>query len=217
MSYKSIAIDGPAGAGKSTISKLLAKKIGFDYLDTGAMYRVYTYYFISNNIDVKDEALINSHIDDIDLEIKDGQFYLNGVNVDKEIRSDEVTKNVSLISSYKEIRENLVEKQREISMKNNIILDGRDIGSHVLKNADIKFFLTASAEIRAKRRFDELTSDMSFEDVLKDIIRRDEFDSSRKISPLVMAKDAILIDSSNMKIDEVVNKMYKLAEERNVV
>lgn len=218
MNNISIAIDGPAGAGKSTISKLLAKKLNFDYLDTGAMYRVFTYYYLKNNIDIENENLINFYINDIDLSILNNEFYLNGENVNKEIRSDEVTKNVSLVSSYKKVRDNLVEKQRKIAKQNNIILDGRDIGSNVLKNANIKFFLTASNEVRAKRRFEQLNnSTMSYEEVLKDIIRRDEFDSNREISPLTMAKDAILVDSSNMSINEVVEYMYKLVEEKNVI
>lgn len=218
MNNISIAIDGPAGAGKSTISKLLAKKLNFDYLDTGAMYRVFTYYYLKNNIDIENENLINFYINDIDLSILNNEFYLNGENVNKEIRSDEVTKNVSLVSSYKKVRDNLVEKQRKIAKQNNIILDGRDIGSNVLKNANIKFFLTASDEVRAKRRFEQLNnSTMSYEEVLKDIIRRDEFDSNREISPLTMAKDAILVDSSNMSINEVVEYMYKLVEEKNVI
>lgn len=218
MTYKSIAIDGPAGAGKSTVAKALAKKLNFNYLDTGAMYRVYTYYYLSNNINIEDEKLVESHIKNIDMKIIDGEFYLNGKNVNKEIRDSEVTLNVSLVSSYKSVRENLVEKQRQISKNSNIILDGRDIGTHVLTNADIKFFLTATAEIRAQRRYDESDkSKMSYEDVLKDIKRRDLYDSSRTISPLRQAEDAILIDSSEMNVEEVVETMYRYIEEKNVI
>ncbi|MGF0039172.1 (d)CMP kinase [Peptoniphilaceae bacterium SGI.131] len=218
MTYKSIAIDGPAGAGKSTVAKALAKKLNFNYLDTGAMYRVYTYYYLSNNINIEDEKLVESHIKNIDMKIVDGEFYLNGKNVNKEIRDSQVTLNVSLVSSYKSVRENLVEKQRQISKNSNIILDGRDIGTHVLTNADIKFFLTATAEIRAQRRYDESDkSKMSYEDVLKDIKRRDLYDSSRTISPLRQAEDAILIDSSEMNVEEVVETMYRYIEEKNVI
>lgn len=217
--YKSIAIDGPSGSGKSTISKILAEKIGFNYLDTGAMYRSYTYFYLLNKIDITDECEINKHIDEIHLDIIDGVFYLNDKDISKEIRSEEVTKNVSLVSSYKKVRENLVFIQRKIAKKSNIILDGRDIGSFVLKDASIKFFLTASAEVRAKRRlFDEKEQNNSnFEDVLEDIIRRDEFDSNREITPLVKADDAILIDSSELSIDGVVQLMIEHLEERNVI
>lgn len=174
--YKSIAIDGPAGAGKSSIAKLLAEKIGFNYLDTGAMYRTYTYYFLKNSIDINDESLINSLINDINIKIIDGNFYLGNDNVSDKIRTEEVTKNVSLVSSYKQVRLNLVEMQREIARKSNIILDGRDIGSHVLKDASIKFYLTADVEERARRRLKDLNNDnlKNFDDVLKDIVRRDE-------------------------------------------
>ncbi len=218
MTYKSIAIDGPAGAGKSTVAKALAKKLNFNYLDTGAMYRVYTYYYLSNNINIEDEKLVENHIKNIDMKIVDGEFYLNGKNVNKEIRDSQVTLNVSLVSSYKSVRENLVKKQRQISKNSNIILDGRDIGTHVLTNADIKFFLTATAEIRAQRRYDESDKGkMSYEDVLKDIKRRDLYDSSRTISPLRQAEDAILIDSSEMNVEEVVETMYRYIEEKNVI
>lgn len=217
--YKSIAIDGPAGAGKSSISKLLAKKINFHYLDTGAMYRACTYFYLLNNVDVNNEKLINDNIDKINLTIKNGIFYLNGKDITKEIRSDEVTKNVSLISSYKKIRENLVKMQRNIARQNNIILDGRDIGSHVLKDASIKFFLTADAEVRAKRRLNDeaVSSDLSFEEILEDIKRRDYFDSHREITPLKKADDAILIDSSKLNIDQVIDLMVEYLEKYNVI
>lgn len=216
--YKSIAIDGPAGAGKSTISKLLADKINFEYLDTGAMYRAYTLYFLLNKSDLEDEGLVEKELANIELNIKNGSFYLNGTNVDKEIRSKEVTKNVSLISSYKAVRERLVEEQRRISSKSNIVVDGRDIGSHVLPDASIKFFLTAKAETRAKRRLLQLGStSASYEEILEDIIRRDNYDSTREISPLIKANDAVEIDSSQLSISEVVEKMIKYLEEENVI
>ncbi|MDO5027077.1 MAG: (d)CMP kinase [Tissierellia bacterium] len=216
--YKSIAIDGPSGAGKSTISKLLADKIGFEYLDTGAMYRAFTLYYLENELDIKDEDLINKNIDKINLEIKNGSFFLNGVNVDKKIRSQEVTKNVSLVSSYKLVRQYLVEEQRRISKKANIVVDGRDIGSSVLPDASIKFYLTAQAAIRAKRRLDQLNDpSLSFDDILKDIIRRDEYDSNREISPLIKVDDAIEIDSSKLDIHQVIDIMVKYLEERNVI
>lgn len=216
--YKSIAIDGPSGAGKSTISKMLAKRINFNYLDTGAMYRTYTYYFLKNNLDINDEKVINENIKNINIEINDDKFYLDGEDVSKIIREKDVTKNVSLVSSYKKVRESLVEMQRNIAKKSNIILDGRDIGSFVLKDADMKFYLTAKAEERARRRLIQSENpNLSFEWVLKDIIRRDEFDSNREITPLVKADDAILIDSTNLSIDEVVDLMVEYLEEANVI
>lgn len=216
--YKSIAIDGPSGAGKSTISKILADKIGFEYLDTGAMYRAYTLYYLNEKIDINNEKEINKHISEINLDIRDGHFFLQDQNVDKEIRSKEVTTNVSLISSYKEIRSHLVREQRRISKKTNIVLDGRDIGTQVLPDASIKFFLTADSKVRAKRRLDQLDdSSISFDEVLKDIIRRDEYDSSRVNSPLRKADDAIEIDSSNFSINQVIDIMIKHLEEKNVI
>ncbi len=216
--YKSIAIDGPSGAGKSTIAKKLAEKINFNYLDTGAMYRTYTYYYLKNNLDIHDEKVINDNVKNIDIEIVDNKFYLDGEDVSEIIREKDVTKNVSLVSSYKEIRENLVEMQRNIAKNSNIILDGRDIGSHVLKDADMKFFLTAKAEERARRRLEQSDNpNSSFESVLEDIIRRDEFDSNRKITPLIKADDAILIDSTNLNIEEVVKLMINYLEEANVI
>ncbi len=216
--YKSIAIDGPSGAGKSTISKKLAKRINFNYLDTGAMYRTYTYYFLKNNLDINDEKVINDNIKNINIEIIDDKFYLDGEDVSKIIREKDVTKNVSLVSSYKKVRECLVEKQRNIAKKSNIILDGRDIGSYVLKDADMKFYLTAKAEERARRRLIQSNNPkLSYEWVLNDIIRRDEFDSNRDITPLVKADDAILIDSTNLSIEEVVELMVKYLEDANVI
>lgn len=216
--YKSIAIDGPSGAGKSTISKLLADRISFEYLDTGAMYRSFTLYYLQNAIDINDEDLVNEHINEIDLDIVDGSFYLDGVNVDQEIRSQEVTLNVSLVSSYKAVREFLVKEQRRISKSNNIVVDGRDIGSIVLPNASIKFFLTADPEVRAQRRFDQLEdTSLTFQEVLRDIIRRDKLDSTRKESPLIKAEDAIEIDSSYLTIEEVVELMIQYLEDKHVI
>lgn len=216
--YKSIAIDGPAGAGKSTIAKKLAEKIGYNYLDTGAMYRAFTYYYLLNNIDIKDEKEIDKELSNINIHIKDGKIYLEDTDISKEIRSEEVTENVSLISSYRKVRENLVEKQREIASKSNIILDGRDIGSHVLKDASMKFYLTADATERAKRRLADIDDpNITFDQVLEDIKKRDEFDSNREITPLVQADDAILIDSTHLDIEQVVNVMINELEKKNVI
>lgn len=216
--YKSIAIDGPSGAGKSTISKILANKINFEYLDTGAMYRAYTYYYLKNNLDIEDENIINENLNNINLNIKNGKYFLNGEDVSRDIRSAEVTSNVSLVSSYKKVREKLVDEQRELAASNNSVLDGRDIGSHVLPDASIKFYLDAKAEVRAQRRLEQLGDPhIKYEDVLADIKRRDQYDSSRKISPLRKAHDAIVIDSTDLDIDSVVELMMKYLGERHVL
>ena len=215
---RSIAIDGPSGAGKSTIAKKLANKINFEYLDTGAMYRAFTYFYLTNNIDIDNEDEINRYVDKINLEIINGDFYLDDKNINKEIRSKKVTSNVSKVSAYEEVREVLVKEQRALAQKYDVVLDGRDIGSFVLPNASIKFYLDASAEERAMRRYKQLNNDeIEFENILKEIIDRDYYDSNREISPLKKADDAILIDSTHMEIDEVLNVMINHLEEKNVI
>ena len=215
---RSIAIDGPSGAGKSTIAKKLANKINFEYLDTGAMYRAFTYFYLTNNIDIDNEDEINRYVDKINLEIVNGDFYLDDKNINKEIRSKKVTSNVSKVSAYKEVRAVLVKEQRALAQKHDVVLDGRDIGSFVLPNASIKFYLDASAEERAMRRYKQLNNDeIEFESILKEIIDRDYYDSNREISPLKKADDAILIDSTHMEIDEVLNVMINHLEEKNVI
>lgn len=216
--YKSIAIDGPAGAGKSTIAKKLAERIGYNYLDTGAMYRAFTYYYLKNKIDIDNECEVNEHLNNIKISIEDDKIFLENLDITKDIRSEEVTDNVSLISSYKKVREKLVDKQREIASKSNIILDGRDIGSHVLKDASMKFYLTADATERAKRRLADIDDvNVTFDQVLDDIKKRDEFDSNREITPLVQAEDAILIDSTHLNIEQVIDVMINELEKNNVI
>lgn len=212
-----IAIDGPAGAGKSTIAKLLAKELNYLYIDSGAMYRACTLLLIKNNIINKSELEIDKRIKKIKIEFKkknDEQLvYLNDEDVSKEIRLQEITKNVSFVSAIKYIREEMVKRQKEFGTNDSIIMDGRDIGTAVFKDADLKIYLTASAEIRAKRRkkdLDKLNEKSTLPDLIKDIQRRDHLDSSRKISPLSKAQDAIVIDSSNLKIDEVIEKIKSL-------
>ncbi len=207
----SIAIDGPSGAGKSTIAKLLARELGFSYLDTGAMYRAITYFCLTSSCPIEDEALVVSSLEDIDLRVSGDQIFVNGQDVSEKVRSQEVTKHVSLIASYKEVRRFLVKKQQEIAEHSDIVLDGRDIGTVVLPEASIKFYLTASPEVRANRRFHDVknSSGMALEETLQDIIRRDNFDSSRKESPLRQADDAIYIDSSELTASEVVQMMMK--------
>ena len=212
-----VAIDGPAGAGKSTIAKAIAKQLGYVYVDTGAMYRAMALYFLRSNISKDDEAKISSVVDEISVSIKyeDGAQHviLNGEDVTGLIRTEEVGNMASATSVYGPVRTKLVALQQELAKTTDVIMDGRDIGTVVLPNADVKVFLTASVECRAKRRYDELVAkgqDADFDQIAKDIEERDYRDSHREISPLKQAEDAILVDSSNMTIDEVVNTIINL-------
>lgn len=207
-----IALDGPSGSGKSTIAKLLANILEINYLDTGAMYRAITLKILNSDIDLEDKEKIKAILDNTNLTYKDNTLYIDEVAVDDEIRSDRVTKNVSLISSYDFVREKLVNMQRSIAAENSCVLDGRDIGTVVLKDADYKVFLTASPEVRAKRRYEQVKDkeNLTYEYILKDIKRRDKFDTEREISPLKKAVDAIEIDSSNMNIDDVVENILNI-------
>jgi cytidylate kinase len=207
-----VAIDGPAGAGKSTIAKAIAKQLGYVYVDTGAMYRAMALYFLRSNISKDDEAKISSVVNDISVSIKyeDGAQHviLNGEDVTGLIRTEEVGNMASATSVYGPVRAKLVALQQELAKTTDVIMDGRDIGTVVLPNADVKIFLTASVECRAKRRYDELVEkgqQADFDQIAKDIEERDYRDSHREISPLKQADDAILVDSSEMTIDEVVN------------
>lgn len=206
-----IAIDGPAGSGKSTVAKILAKNINFEYLDTGAMYRTVSYYFIKNKIDLnilENTEKIKEIINQIKIDIKNGEYYLNGENVNQLIRSNEVNQIVSNISANKEIRNFLVTMQREIAQNKDCILDGRDIGTIVFPNANYKFFLEASPEERAKRRYkEEIEKGMTstYEEILESIKNRDYIDRNRKESPLKQAEDAVLVDTSVLNIEQVVN------------
>jgi len=215
-----IAIDGPAGAGKSTIAKLLAKQLGYVYVDTGAMYRAMAVYFSQNDINPDDENAINGAVDNIDISIeyKDGvqQVILNGENVTSLLRTEETGKMASKTSKYAAVRTKLVALQRGLAKKTDVIMDGRDIGTVVLPDANVKIFLTASSKVRAKRRFDELTAKgekCDIDAIEKDIIERDHRDMTRETSPLKQADDAVLLDSSDMTIDEVVDRMKQLVKE----
>ncbi len=213
-----IAIDGPAGSGKSTISKLIASELGISYLDTGAMFRIVTLYFLKNNLDVNVDLGIEYLKNNISIDISENEFYLNSKNVTKEIRNNEVTKNVSYIAALASVREFLLLEQRNISNNRDIILDGRDIGTVVFPNAKVKIFLTASAEKRAKRRVEQNISlgiDSDYEEILNDIIKRDELDSTRKISPLKKAEDAQEIDTTESSIEEVKNKIINIIKKEN--
>lgn len=216
----SIAIDGPAGAGKSTIAKTIAKKLEFVYVDTGAMYRAMALYFLRNNIDAFDENAINEACKNIQVSItyEDGmqQVLLNGENVTGFIRTEEVGNMASKTSAYKTVRATLLDLQRDLAKTANILMDGRDIGTNVLPDADLKIYLTASSKVRAKRRYDELIAkgeDADLDRIEQDIIIRDKQDMEREIAPLKMAEDAILVDSSDMSIDQVVTLIVAAFEE----
>lgn len=220
MSY-SVAIDGPAGAGKSTIAKLLAAKMNYIYVDTGAMYRAMAVYFSQNNVNPSDEDAINEAVKNVDITIcyEDGvqQVILNGENVTSILRTEQIGKMASMTSKYAAVRTKLVDLQRKLADTSNVIMDGRDIGTTVLPNAFAKIFLTASSDARAQRRFKELTEkgeECNFDDIKADIEQRDYEDSHRAISPLKQADDAVLLDTSDMSIEQVVEAMVKIIDEK---
>ena len=220
MSFN-IAIDGPAGAGKSTIAKQLAKELSFIYVDTGAMYRSMALYFMRNGIAKEDEAAISDACKTVEVSIAyengEQQVLLNGENVSKEIRKEEVGKMASATSVYREVRTKLVELQQKLAADKDVIMDGRDIGTCVLPNAQVKIYLTASVETRAERRYQELQEKgaaCDLEVIKKDIADRDYQDMHREISPLKQAEDAILVDSSDMGIEEVVETIKNIYREK---
>ena len=203
-----IAVDGPAGAGKSTIAKIIAKKLNINYIDTGAMYRAITYKCLKNNVNINNEEEVIKIAQNTDIDFKDNNIYLDKNIVNEEIRTIEVSNNVSNVAKIKEVRYLMVDVQREIGRRNSVILDGRDIGSYVFPNADYKFYLIATPNERGMRRFKELKEkgyDTSLEEIIKDIIKRDDIDSNRDFAPLVKAEDAIEIDTTGKSIDEVVD------------
>ena len=206
-----IALDGPSGSGKSTIAKALSAKLNVLYLDTGAMYRATALKALNLGIDTLDAEMVDTFINDVDIEIKyiDGaqHTFLDGEDVSLKIREPHMSMAASNISSLKNVRIKMVDMQRKIAGGMSCILDGRDIGSYVLPNADYKFYVTATSKVRAKRRYDELTAkgfDIDFDTLLKEIEQRDYNDMNREFSPLVQAKDAIYLDTSDMTIDEVI-------------
>lgn len=202
-----IAIDGPAGSGKSTVAKIIAKKLNITYLDTGSMYRAFTYYALNNDIKSNDKEGINDLLNSIDLVLDKENVFVNDKDVTKEIRFENIDKNVSEYAAIKEVREKMVNIQREISKGKSVIMDGRDIGSVVLPNAKFKFYLDASSEERAKRRYlqnIERGKEIPYEDILRDIELRDELDKTREVDPLVICEDAVVVDTSDMNIDDVV-------------
>ncbi len=212
-----IAIDGPAGAGKSTIAKIVAKELGFIYVDTGAMYRTLALACFRDGIDTSDEAAVVAKCESVEVTLgyEDGtqKVYLNGEDVSTEIRREEIGNLTSSIAVYPGVRKILVALQKDLAAKNDVVMDGRDIGTAVLPNADLKIYLTASVETRAKRRYDELVEKgqtCDLKEIEKDIEDRDYRDMNREVSPLSQADDAVLVDSSDMTIDEVVAKIISL-------
>lgn len=206
----SVAIDGPAGAGKSTIAKLIAKKFDLMYINTGAMYRAVTLTAITNNISSKDTETLCNLIDTMDMTFKDDRLILNGKDIEDEITHPNISKNVSEFAALPEVRQMLVKLQQDMSKQYDVIMDGRDIGTVVLKNSPFKFFLTASPSERAKRRYIELTNkglSVEYDDILEDILKRDHLDTTRESDPLKKAEDAIEIDTTGLDIDGVVNKI----------
>lgn len=211
-----IAVDGPASSGKSTVSQIIAEELNIIYIDTGAMYRAVTLAVLDEGLEVSDAEAVRNLLPRIDLTFKRSvdnkqEIYLNGENVSKEIRTDRVTENVSEISAYPFVRENLVEKQRTMAESQSVIMDGRDIGTVVLVDADYKFYLNASAKVRAERRYLENKekghSELSLEEIEQAIIERDTYDSNREHSPLKKAADAVEIDTDTFTVDEVVSEI----------
>ena len=214
-----IAIDGPGGAGKSSVAKAVAKKLGIIYVDTGALYRTIGLYMLNKGIDIKDSTSVVNSLHEFTLELKfiDGKqvILLNGNDVGDSIRTPSVSMAASAVSAIKEVREYLLDTQRDIAAKNSVIMDGRDIGTVILPSAEVKIFLTASAEARAKRRYDELIAKgqtVSYEQVYSEMVERDKNDSTRDIAPCVQAEDAILLDNSNIDFDATVKAVLKIVK-----
>ena len=216
-----IAIDGPAGAGKSSISKVVANELGYLYIDTGAMYRGVTWAVLDSHVDVNNQKEVEALLPSLDLTLEPTasacKVYVKGQDVTDLIRQQQINENVSTIASYKGVREYLVERQQAMAAVGGVILDGRDIGSVVLPNAELKIYLTASVDARAKRRWLEVqgtSNEQPLEDIKKNVESRDEMDKNRDESPLVCVEDAIVVDSSNMTFDETVEHILHLVQER---
>ena len=216
-----VAVDGPAGAGKSSISKIVAKKLGYLYIDTGAMYRSVTWAVLHNHIDVNNQKAVEALLPELDLTMEASddscKVYIAGQDVTDFIRTPQVNNAVSIVASYKGVRQYLVERQRLMAEAGGVILDGRDIGSVVLPNAELKIYLTASVEARAMRRYLEVkgtVNEQTLEDIKDSVMQRDDMDKNRKESPLIQVEDAVLVDSSEMTFDETVEHILHLVQER---
>ena len=217
-----IAIDGPAGAGKSTIAKRLAKELGYHYVDTGAIYRTVAYFMDLLGVSPKDTDGVERYIDELTIQIEydeEGKQHMlmNGMDVTDEIRTQDISQKASLVSAQPVVREVLLDMQRDVAKAHNVIMDGRDIGTVVLPKADVKIFLTATPEVRAKRRCDELLAKgqkVNYEQVLKDIIQRDYQDTHREIAPLKLARDSVKVDTSELDIDGVVAAIEAIIKEK---
>lgn len=203
-----IAIDGPGGAGKSTIAKLIARKMNIDYIDTGAMYRAMAYKAINENVKMEEGPDLTAMLDNTDMDFADGKIFLDGKDVSGLIRTPEISAGASMISKLPSVRKKLVDLQRKMAQSKSVIMDGRDIGTNVLKDAEYKFYITAAPEERAKRRYEEMKAkgeEADYDQILKDINERDYNDMHRKLNPLCKAEDAVEVDTTSMTIDEVVN------------
>lgn len=209
-----IAIDGPAGAGKSTIAKKIAETLSFEYIDTGSMYRALTLRVLQLKSNPESEKDVINIMKETVIDFKNNHIYLNGEQVDKQIRDNIINKNVSYVAKIKEVREGMVKIQQQLALTKSVIMDGRDIGTMVLPNADYKFFVTASVDERASRRYKELLEkgekEISFEQIREEIVNRDRIDSTRENSPLVQSEDAYLLDTTNKTIDECVNEIISI-------
>jgi len=212
MKYYKLAIDGPAGAGKSSVAKMVANRLNFTYIDTGAMYRATTYKAMELNLDLSDPTQFE-FLDHIEMKFKNGVLYLDGKNITHEIRTNEVNNNVSIVASHVPVRNKLVMLQQKIAKNSNVVMDGRDIGTVVLPDADLKIYMSATVEERARRRFEEnkvLGIKSDYFALIEEIKRRDLIDSSRNYNPLRKADDAVFLDTSKMDIDEVADKIYEM-------
>ena len=219
-----IAVDGPSAAGKSYLSKEISEKLNIIYIDTGAMYRAVALYFIKNNINGENEQEVQRALDNIEIKFSrintNLHIFLNGEDISDEIRTEEIGMMASKVSAIKKVRYDMVERQRKLAENDSVILDGRDIGSVVFPNADLKIYLTADAEERAKRRLLDLKAkniECTYQEVLEEIKKRDYNDINKPISPLIQTEDAVLIDTTNMTREDVIDKVIRLLKERNVI